>query len=323
MKRRDESGGGATSGPLHLPVLVAEVLDLLRAPAGRVLSGWLVDATVGLGGHAEAILREFPGLRILGQDQDPEALALAAQRLQGAGDRVVLRRGRFSQLPDTLDELGIERPVAMLLDLGASSLQFDDAARGFSLQADGPLDMRMDPTRERTAADVVNTWDESDLADLFYYEGDERESRRIARAIVESRARAPFRRTLALAELVERTLRRGPRGASPGRIHPATRVFQALRRAVNEEGEELLAALGCAEERLAEGGRLLAISFHSGEDRCVKRYLAEGAREGRWDLLTRKPVRAGRDEVRANRRARSASLRAAARTRGEAAGGAA
>ncbi len=317
MKRQDETDGGAASSPLHRPVMVAEVLDLLRPPAGQVLAGWLVDGTLGLGGHTEVFLREFPDLRVLGLDQDPDALAHAEQRLEPAGERAVLRRGRFSQLAERLDEAGVDAPVGMLFDLGASSMQFDQAARGFSLQADGPLDMRMDPERERTAADIVNGWDESDLADLFYYEGDERESRRIARAIVESRTRAPFRRTLALADLVERTLRRGPRGASPGRIHPATRVFQALRRAVNEEGEELLAALHCAEDRLAEGGLLLVISFHSGEDRCVKRFLADGVREGRWELASRKPLRAGRDEIRANRRARSAVLRAARRTRAE------
>jgi hypothetical protein len=176
-------------------------------------------------------------------------------------------------------------------------------------QQDGPLDMRMDPDRERTAADVVNRWDEGDLADLLYYEGGETRARKIARAIVESRRRAPFQRTLPLADLIENTVGRR------GRTHPATRTFQALRRAVNQEGEELAQALELADRWLVDGGRLGVISFHSGEDGTVKRFLARGAEEGRWRLLTKRPLRAGRPEVLANPRSRSASLRLAERVR--------
>jgi 16S rRNA (cytosine1402-N4)-methyltransferase len=225
----------------------------------------------------------------------------------------------MSQASQVMDEEGVARVVGWLCDLGASSLQLDDPARGFSFQADGPLDMRMDPSSERTAADIVNAWDESDLADLFFYEGGEARSRRIARAIVESRRRAPFRRTGALADAIERAV---GRGGGVGRIHPATKVFQALRRAVNEEGEELLGSLAVAEAWLVDAGRLAVISFHSGEDGEVKRFLAEGVRAGRWELATKKPIHAREEEVQSNRRARSASLRVAIRVRrGESAPG--
>ena len=189
------------------------------------------------------------------------------------------------------------RVSGMLLDLGASSLQLDTPERGFSFSADAPLDMRMDPDRPRTAADIVNRWDEDDLADLFFHEGGETRSRRVAAAIVEARRRAPLLRTLALADLIERTLGRA-------KLHPATRVFQALRRAVNEEGEELGAGLAVARDWLVDGGRLAVISFHSGEDAVVKRFLSEGAAEGEWRLAGRKPLRPGQAEV-----ARCAHLR--------------
>ncbi|MEM9382650.1 MAG: 16S rRNA (cytosine(1402)-N(4))-methyltransferase RsmH, partial [Planctomycetota bacterium] len=210
--------------------------------------------------------------------------------------------------------------VGLLMDLGASSLQLDRPERGFSFTWDGPLDMRMDPRRERTAADIVNSWDESDLADLFFHEGGERGARRVARAIVDARRRAPFRRTRALSEFVALSLGRPIRSRQAerptrGAIHPATRVFQALRRAVNEEAEELQAGLRAAQDHLDEGGRLLAISFHSGEDGVCKRFLAEGARRGEWDLDTRRPIEAGPEEVRSNPRARSAKLRVARRVR--------
>jgi len=223
-----------------------------------------------------------------------------------------VRHARVSMLDRVLHEEGVTRVAAMLLDLGASSLQLDHAARGFSFAVDAPLDMRMDPDRARTAADIVNCWDEADLADLFLYEGGEPRARKVARAIVASRRRAPFLRTLALADLIEHTL---GRGGSRAHLHPATRVFQALRRAVNEEGDELRSALALAEAWLVDGGRLAVISFHSGEDGAVKRCLAEGARAGRWRLVTRKPLRPGPSEVARNRRARSAVLRCAERTR--------
>ena len=249
-------------------------------------------------------------------DQDPEILELARERLEPFNDRARIARGRLSELARILREQQPERPVGLLMDLGASSLQLDRPERGFSFAHDGPLDMRMDSARARTAADIVNEWDEADLADLFFHEGGETRSRAIAAAIVEARRRAGFKRTAGLAELIARTVGRGRRvGGRPGGLHPATKVFQALRRAVNEEGDELLAGLATAEWWLADGGVLAVISFHSGEDGAVKRFLREGDQAGNWNLLTKKPIRPGRQEERANPRSRSACLRGAIRTR--------
>lgn len=304
---------------VHTPVLVQEVLAALGSEGGAQPGtgesgaepcGWVLDATLGAGGHTRAILEAFPGLRVLGIDQDPDALAEAERTLTGLEQRVVVRRARMSQLAECCAAEGIDELVGVLFDLGANSLHFDRPERGFSVQADGPLDMRMDPARERTAADIVNSWDESDLADLFYYEGGERRSRRIAQQICLERRRVPFLRTAALADAVARAT-----GEQGGRIHPATRVFQALRRAVNEEGDELQAGLLAAETLLADGGRLLVLTFHSGEDGIVKRFVAEGAREGRWRALSKKPLAPGSAERHANPRARSARLRAAERLR--------
>lgn len=297
--------------PVHTPVLVRQVVAALCGSQGEAFEGCVVDGTVGAAGHALAILETFPGARVLGIDQDPAILLLAKEHLAPHGGRARLRRGRLSTLPDVLVSEEALAPRAMLYDLGVSSLQLDDPGRGFSLRADGPLDMRMDPTRERTAADIVNEWDEEDLADLFYYEGGERKSRRIAAAIVEARRRAPFHRTQPLVQLIERALGR----TRAGRVHVATRTFQALRRAVNEEGEELRAGLIGAEACLPDGGLLLVISFHSGEDAVVKRFLAEGTRAGRWELTHKKPLVADEEERRANPRARSAKLRTALRRR--------
>jgi 16S rRNA (cytosine1402-N4)-methyltransferase len=299
------------SSQVHVPVLLGEVLEALRGPQpADELQGWIVDGTVGAGGHARALLEQFPGVRLFGVDQDPEVLAHARASLADFGARVRFCQARISQLYPRLCEAGVEPVVGFLLDLGANSLHFDRPERGFSLQADGPLDMRMDPTRTRTAADIVNRWDEEDLADLFFYEGDERNSRAIAHAIVESRVRAPFTRTVPLAELIARC-----QGRARGRIHPATRCFQALRRAVNEEGEELRHGLSVAERVLADGGRLAVITFHSLEDGFVRKVLQERAREGSWLLATKKPLGPGAAERRANPRARSALLRCAVRVR--------
>jgi len=250
-------------------------------------------------------------------DQDPEILSIARERLEPFQGRVRTEHARMSELDGLLAEVD-EPVVGVLMDLGASSLQLDRPERGFSFSWDGPLDMRMDPRRERDAASIVNQWDEGDLADLFFHEGGERGARKVARAIVEARRRVPFKRTRALSELVAISLGRpirsqapSPRPQRPGKtaIHPATRVFQALRRAVNEEAEELEAGLEAARAHLAPEGRLLAISFHSGEDGVVKRFLAAGARAGDWDLTTRRPVEGTPEEVRSNPRARSAKLR--------------
>ncbi|HUR28733.1 MAG TPA: 16S rRNA (cytosine(1402)-N(4))-methyltransferase RsmH [Planctomycetota bacterium] len=302
----------AADASVHVSVLRREVVELLAGDAARraSLSGWIVDGTLGVGGHAELLLRECPGVSVLGVDQDPEILALARGRLSAFESRVRTRHARASEIAGILEEEGLPPPRGMLLDLGVSSLQLDRPERGFAFQADGPLDMRMDPTRPRTAAEIVNHWDEADLADLFFHEGGDRRARRIARAIVEARRRQPFLRTGALADLIARV------APSSGKTHPATRAFQALRRAVNEEGEELIAALAAAESCLDDGARLAVISFHSGEDGVVKRFFARGARLGAWRILTKKPVVPAREEQRANRRSRSAALRVAERVRG-------
>ncbi len=298
----------------HTAVLCEEVLHAMGMRAAPDLDGWIVDATLGAAGHARTLLQAFPRVRVLGCDQDPAILRYSVRALAEFAPRVRVRRARFSELDQVLHEEQIGRVVGVLCDLGMSSLQVDDAERGFSFQSDGPLDMRMDPTRPRTAADIVNSWDESDLADLFYYEGDVRAARKIARAVVESRRRAPLLRTLALADLVARVAPAAPvRGGSP--VHPATQVFQALRRAVNEESEELTQVLATAREWLVDQGRLVVIAFHSGEDRVVKRFLAQGERAGEWQRLQKKPERASRAELGANRRSRSALLRSAVRLR--------
>jgi 16S rRNA (cytosine1402-N4)-methyltransferase len=299
-----------SSDPVHVSVLPEEVLGALidgRDP--QTLEGWFVDGTTGAAGHSELLLERCPKIQLLCVDQDPDALEIATKRLERFGDRVRLRRSRHSELCRVIRKERIGRLSGVLLDLGVCSLHLDRATRGFSFAEDGPLDMRMDPSRERCAADIVNHWDEGDLADLLYYEGDETQSRKIAKAIVEARRRAPFLRTGGLAELVSRTLGGG------GKTHPATKTFQALRRAVNEEGDELGMALETAEHWLADGGVLAVISFHSGEDRVVKRFFQTGRKESRWDVRTKKPLAATHEETRANRRARSARLRVAVRTR--------
>ena len=290
----------------HVPVLRAEVLGLLRpGPGGRYL-----DATAGLGGHAEAILgASEPSGTLLGIDRDAEALVLARQRLAPFGQRVTLIQGRYEELVVLVGD--IREFDGVLFDLGASALHLDTADRGFSFGREGPLDMRMDRGAGEPAADLVGRLPERELADLIFRWGEERGSRRIARAIVEARRRAPIRTTTALAEVVARAI---PRAAWPRHIHPATRTFQALRIAVNEELTGLGRALGEAVTLLRPGGRLAAISFHSLEDRIVKqtwRCLA-ATREVR--ILTKRPITPGDAEVAANPRARSAKLRALERS---------
>ena len=293
-------------------MLLDEALALLEVRAG----GYYVDGTVGLGGHAIEILRRSaPSGQLLGLDRDAEALAEAGRRLLEFGERVRLVQARYQELPALL---GPVRPDGVLLDLGVSSLQLDDPERGFSFRGEGPLDMRMDREAGETAASVVNRMPEPELADLIYRYGEERASRRIARAIVAARRRSPLRTTSELADLVRRAVggprRRGsargrPRGA---RLDPATRTFQALRIHVNRELEGLSETLSALAQGLAAGGRLVVISFHSLEDREVKQTFRALAGQG-FRLLTRKPVRPGGTELATNPRARSARLRALAR----------
>lgn len=286
----------------HAPVLRAEVLALLQPrPGGRYL-----DATVGLGGHAEAILQASePTGTLLGIDRDGEALALAAERLAPFGPRVTLRQGRHEAVAELVGaEEGFD---GILFDLGASSLQLDSAARGFSFSREGPLDMRMDQSGGDTAADLVNRLSERELADLIFRWGEERWSRRIARAIEEARRQAPIRTTTALADIVARAI---PRGAWPRYIHPATRTFQALRIAVNDELTGLGPALEEAVTLLRPGGRVAVISFHSLEDRIVKQTWRQLAASGWGRIRTKRPVTPGDAEIAVNPRARSAKLRA-------------
>jgi 16S rRNA (cytosine1402-N4)-methyltransferase len=309
MKRSARERPEAEPPLVHLPVQAEEVVQYLGGDDPAGLEGWIVDLTAGAGGHSLRLLDALPRIRLLALDQDPFVLVHARRTLEAHGDRARVRRARMSAVGEVLHAEGIGRVVGFLMDLGASSLQLDSTERGFSFQHDARLDMRMDPDRRRTAADIVNGWDEGDLADLFYYEGGETRARRIARAIVAARRNAPFLRTMALADLVERTVGRR------GRIHPATRVFQSLRRATNEEADELDAALEAADRWLVDGGRLAALAFHSGEGGALKRFFANGVDQGRWRMVTRKPLKPRREEVLANPRARSASLRVAERVR--------
>jgi 16S rRNA (cytosine1402-N4)-methyltransferase len=266
----------------------------------------LIDCTVGAGGHTQLLAeRVGPGGRVIGLDQDAAMLALARPRL--AWLPVTLVHAGFDQLPDVLRDHGVPAADGVLADLGVCSDQLDDAARGLSFQESGPLDMRLDAERGETAADLLRRLSERDLADLIYRYGEERFSRRIARRIVEARQREPLETTEQLAELVRRCM---PRARGRSGLDPATRTFLALRIAVNDELgalERLLAALPAC---LRPGGRAVVISFHSLEDRRVKQAFRDKAV---WDVLTKKPVQAGDDEVRANPRARSAKLRAAQR----------
>lgn len=279
--------------------MLEQALELLAVRPG----GLWVDGTVGLGGHAEALLRRSaPDGRLVGFDRDSEALETARARLLPFGARVRLEHADFRELAHRLGE---ERASGVLLDLGVSSLQLDTAARGFSFMREGPLDMRMDRAAPGTAAELVNRMREQDLADLIHELGDERFARRIARAIVRAREQAPIETTTALAEVVRRAV---PRGRRPG-LHPATRTFQALRIRTNRELDGLDEALERAAHCLAPRGRLVVIAFHSLEDRAAKQAFRALATRG-FSLLTRKPLRPEAAEVDRNPRARSARLRA-------------
>jgi 16S rRNA (cytosine1402-N4)-methyltransferase len=297
-------GGGREAShlsPTHVPVLLKEAIDFLNVPRG----GTYIDATVGLGGHSYEIARRLgaPG-HLIGLDKDPAALERARVKLTGEDfPKVTLLHCSFAEVGK---RFGRNFADGLLADIGVSSLQLDDAARGFSFQADGPLDMRMDPRSERTAEQVVNHLDERELADVIYEFGEERRSRRIARAIVRSR---PIRSTAHLADVISAAAR--PMNSEQRRIHPATRTFQGLRIFVNRELDDLRVLLAAAPQVLKPGGHVVVISFHSLEDRIVKDAFREGAKQGYFDLLTKKPVTATKEESDRNPRARSAKLRAA------------
>ncbi len=291
-------------GPRHHPVLLTEVLEYLAPRPGAVYC----DGTVGGGGHAEALLTaSAPDGALLGVDRDGEALAVAAERLRPFGARVRLVQGDYRDLAALARAAGLGPFAGILLDLGVSSLQLDDPARGFSFGREGPLDMRLDRAgRGPTAGDLLRRLPWHALEAILREYGEERWARRIARALVAARARAPMTTTTELADLVARAI---PRRAWPPRIHPATRTFQALRIAVNRELEGLEGALEGAAALLAPGGRLAVISFHSLEDRAVKTAFRRLAAAQEFALLTRRPVTPAAGEVAANPRARSAKLR--------------
>lgn len=314
----------------HIPVLLKEVVEGLALKQGASV----IDGTLGGAGHAEALLEAIsPGGRLLGIDQDPAALERSRQRLARFGGQVILRRGSFRDLAGLAADagFGLASAQGVLLDIGISSFQLDEAGRGFAIQAEGPLDMRMDPSQPLTAAEIVNEWPQDELADLIYKYAEEPRSRRVARAIVAAR---PLNTTSELAEVIARVLG-GPRGGRT-RTHLATEVFQALRIVVNDELASLEAVLPQATGLLAPGGRLAVITFHSLEDRIVKQYFQREARDCICDtlpgyvrspvpqpcrcghratlrILTRKPIRASEAEVAENSRSRSAKLRIAER----------
>ncbi|MGC8548271.1 MAG: 16S rRNA (cytosine(1402)-N(4))-methyltransferase RsmH [Acidobacteriaceae bacterium] len=291
----------------HVPVLLQDAIQFLNVRRG----GTYVDATLGFAGHSTAIARLLgPEGTLIAFDRDPEAMRLARERIEALREesgaempRVILHDTEFSEAGQLIEPRSLD---GLLADFGASSMHFDEAHRGFSFQAEGPLDMRMNPRVGTTAAQVVNQFGEKQLADLIYEFGEERRSRRIARAIVRAR---PISTTAQLARVVS--------AAAPAmkseRIHPATRTFQALRIYVNQELGQIEALLNAAPALLKPGGRLVVISFHSLEDRIAKDALREGGRDGIYEVLTRKPVTAGPEETDRNPRARSAKLRAAER----------
>ena len=309
------------AGPEHKSVLLDECMRYLNLRP----DGVYVDGTLGLGGHSEAILRRLEGGRLIGIDRDENAIAYASKRLAPFGDRATLVKGNFADIGDILDRLGIKQVDGMMFDLGVSSPQLDDAQRGFSYSKDAPLDMRMDESAPLTAFDVVNTWPEAELKNILWRYGEERYSGRIAAAIVSHRSRQTIETTAQLAEIIRGAM---PAAALREKQHPAKRSFQAIRIAVNDELGSLEQMLQQAENRLAPGGRLLVISFHSLEDRMVKEAIR--AREDGCTCppefpvcvcgfvqtlrsVTRKPVMPTEEEIRENPRARSARLRIAER----------
>jgi 16S rRNA (cytosine1402-N4)-methyltransferase len=307
----------------HVPVLLERVLELL-APALDAPGAVVVDGTLGMGGHAEALLAAHPGLTLVGLDRDPQALRLAGERLAGYAERTHLVHAVYDELPEVLERLDIDRVQGVLLDLGVSSLQLDETDRGFSYSRDAALDMRMDPTDGPSAADVLNTYPVEELTRVLRDYGEERFARRIATELVRRRERAPLRTS---AELVELLYQAVPAASRRTGGHPAKRTFQALRIEVNGELDALGGVLPAALGAISVGGRLVVLAYHSLEDRLVKRALAEGSRSRTpaglpvelpghgpsWRLLTRGAELASEPEIAENPRAASVRLRAAER----------
>jgi len=285
---------------LHTPVLVDEVIEWLRIRP----EGTYVDATVGTGGHALEIAQRLTKGRLVGLDRDPQALEIARERLRPYDRRVVLVHAEFSKIGEVAENLRLPPVDGVVADLGVSSLELDSRGRGFSFRWAGPLDMRMNPDSSLTAAEIVNQWSEKELADLLYYKADERNSRRIARAVVRAR---PIRDTEHLATVVAG----GRKARGRQKLHPATKTFLALRIAVNREEEELEQFLSRTPATLNLGGRWVVLSYHSLEDRIVKHAFQKLARGGGFRLLNKKVIQPRAEEVRMNPRARSAKMRVA------------
>jgi len=300
----------------HVPVLLEEVLEGLGIRQGGVY----LDGTIGWGGHALQILRRYEGTRVIGLDRDGKVLEAASRRLADYDHRIRLFHSDFRRLAEVLDEAGIELVDGVLMDLGVSSIQLEDSSRGFSFLQDGPLDMRMNPESGVAAFEIVNTWEQEDLANLIFKYGEEKRSRSIAKAIVRERETAPITSTLRLAELISSV----PGMGRVRNIHPATRTFQALRIEINDELEAVKQVIPVSVERLVPGGRLAMISFHSLEDRIVKRSFKElqnpcqcpkefpECRCGKVSagkVVTKRPVVPTEEEIKANPRSRSAKLR--------------
>ncbi|MFF0271081.1 16S rRNA (cytosine(1402)-N(4))-methyltransferase RsmH [Kribbella sp. NPDC004536] len=309
----------------HVPVMLERVVALL-APALAHPGAVLVDATLGLGGHSEAFLQRFPEVRLIGFDRDPNALRLAGERLAPYEERLTLVHAVYDELPRALADLGVPAIDGILFDLGVSSMQLDEAGRGFAYAQDAPLDMRMDPTRGTTAADIVNTYSAAELARILFQYGEEKFARRIADRIVRERAAEPFTNSARLSELVRDAI---PQAGKRTGGHPAKRTFQALRIEVNGELDVLRRALPAALDALALNGRIVVMSYHSLEDRITKQTFAPGTRSDVPDdlpvipaghepylkLLTRGAERPTEEEVAVNPRAASARVRAAMRIR--------
>jgi 16S rRNA (cytosine1402-N4)-methyltransferase len=285
---------------MHIPVLVKETMEMLDVKA----NGTYVDATVGLGGHAEAVLSMLGSDgRLVGIDRDEDALGYARERL--GNSRVFLKNGSFSQIEDILSSMNIREVDGVLFDLGVSMLQLKELKRGFSFASEARLDMRMDTAQELTAWDVVNKYPEKDLERILKEYGEEPFARRIAKAIITCRKKSPINTCKELSDTVMKVY------GGRGKTHPATRTFQALRIEVNRELDELKKGLASALNMLKVGGRLCVISYHSLEDRIVKNFVRDNAREGIVKVLTKKPVTAGFDEIKINPSSRSAKLRGA------------
>jgi len=284
--------------PVHIPVMRAEIIEAMKIKN----SGIYVDATVGLGGHAEGILKQAGNCTLIGIDRDESALAIARERLREFPN-VHLVQESFSHIQNAVHGLGHEVVDGILLDTGVSTLQLKSEDRGFSFLSDAPLDMRMDMNQKLTAGDIISRYREKELADIIWRYGEERFSRRIAKAITTVRRKQPIKTCSDLASIVEKVIGRR------GRIHPATRTFQALRIEVNKELDELSTVIEEGTELLAQGGRMCVLSYHSLEDRIVKNTYKKLAAEGLFRIITKKPIIPGEDEKRSNRSSRSAKLR--------------